>query len=378
MTISTPRAFPPPERLLLGPGPANIDPRVTAALGAPLLGHLDPVFLRIMEETMADLRRVFRTTNHHTLPMSGTGTAGIEAILLNLIEPDDEVIVGVIGYFGERLAAMAQRVGARVRVLESPPGEIIAPERIEAELKTKPARLVFLVHAETSTGAWQPIAPVAEIAHRYGALIAIDCVTSLGGVPVEIDTWGIDAAASCSQKCIGAPPGLAPVTFGARAMERIRARRGPPPSWYLDVSLLFRYWGEAGAAKERAYHHTAPIASIYALSEALRLVLQEGLELRWRRHQQAQERLVRGLERLGLSLLTPVSHRLPQLSVVQIPRGIDDQDVRRRLLDRGIEIGGGFGPLKGKTWRIGLMGYNARPEAVDRVLAELEELLAPD
>jgi alanine-glyoxylate transaminase/serine-glyoxylate transaminase/serine-pyruvate transaminase len=378
MTISTPRAFPPPERLLLGPGPANIDPRVTAALGAPLLGHLDPVFLRIMEETMADLRRVFRTTNHHTLPMSGTGTAGIEAILLNLIEPDDEVIVGVIGYFGERLAAMAQRVGARVRVLESPPGEIIAPERIEAELKKKPARLVFLVHAETSTGAWQPIAPVAEIAHRYGALIAIDCVTSLGGVPVEIDTWGIDAAASCSQKCIGAPPGLAPVTFGARAMERIRARRGPPPSWYLDVSLLFRYWGEAGAAKERAYHHTAPIASIYALSEALRLVLQEGLELRWRRHQQAQERLVRGLERLGLSLLTPVSHRLPQLSVVQIPRGIDDQDVRRRLLDRGIEIGGGFGPLKGKTWRIGLMGYNARPEAVDRVLAELEELLAPD
>jgi alanine-glyoxylate transaminase/serine-glyoxylate transaminase/serine-pyruvate transaminase len=260
-------------------------------------------------------------------------------------------------------------------VLESPPGEIIAPERVEAELRKKPARLVFLVHAETSTGAWQPVQPVAEIAHRHGALIAIDCVTSLGGVPVEIDAWDIDAAGSCSQKCLGAPPGLAPVTFGPRAMERLRARKAPPPSWYFDMSLLFRYWGEAGAPKERAYHHTAPIASIYGLRESLRLVMEEGLEARWQRHRDAHAHLVRGLERMGLSLLTPAAHRLPQLSVIQIPEGVDDGDVRRRLLDRGIEIGSGFGALKGKTWRVGLMGYNARPEAVDRFLSELEDAL---
>ena len=249
-------AFPPPSRLLLGPGPANIHPSVTTALGAPLLGHLDPDFLRIMQETMDDLRLAFRTQNHHTLPISGTGTAGLEAILLNLLEPGDEMIVGVIGYFGERLAAMGERAGAHVRVLESPPGEIVAPERVEAELRKKPARLVFMVHAETSTGAWQPVQPVAEIAHRYGALIAIDCVTSLGGIPVEIDQWDIDAAGSCSQKCLGSPPGLAPVTFGPRAMERIRARKASPPSWYFDVSLLFRYG--VMRARRRSAHTIIP------------------------------------------------------------------------------------------------------------------------
>ncbi len=364
----------PPQRLLLGPGPSNPDPRVLAAMSAPLVGHLDPYFLGLMDRTMDALRRVFKTQNHHTIPMSGTGTAGLEAILLNLLEPGDEVVVGVIGYFGQRLADMARRAGARVRVLEAPFGQVIPVERFESELKAKSARLVALVHAETSTGACQPVHEVAQVAHRYGALIAVDCVTSLGGMPVEIDAWDIDAAGSCSQKCLGAPPGLGPVTFSRRAMERIRARRSPPASWYFDLSLLFQYWGEDGV-RERAFHHTAPVASIYGFSEALRLVLEEGLEARWERHRRAHEHFVSGLERLGLSLFTPPEHRLPMLHVVNVPEGADDLRVRRALLDRGIEIAGGFGPLKGRTWRVGLMGYNARIEAVDRLLGALEEVL---
>jgi hypothetical protein len=219
------RTLAPPARLLTGPGPSNVDPRVTAALGGPLVGHLDPFFLQLMTDTMHDLRVVYRTAHHHTIPMSGTGTAGLETIMLNLLEPGDEVIVGVIGFFGTRLAETARRAGATVRVIEAPLGEIIAPERFEEELRRKPAKLVALVHAETSTGAWQPVEPVAEIAHRHGAMIAIDCVTSLGGIPLEIDAWDIDAAGSCSQKCIGAPPGLSPVTFGPRAMEAIHAHQ---------------------------------------------------------------------------------------------------------------------------------------------------------
>lgn len=365
----------PPTRLLLGPGPSNVDPRVTAAMTAPIVGHLDPYFLQIMEETMTDLRRVYRTTSHHTIPMSGTGSAGLETIMLNLLEPGDEAVVGVIGYFGERLAEMARRAGATVRVLQAPPGDVIAPEHLEAELRNKPAKLVALVHAETSTGAWQPVEDAARIARRYGALIALDCVTSLGGVPVEIDAWGVDAAGSCSQKCIGAPPGLGPVTFGPRAMDAVRGRRARPTTWYLDLALLFQYWGEDGGAKERAFHHTAPVASIYGFREALRLVLEEGLEARWARHRAAHDRFARGLERLGLSLFTPPAHRLPQLNVVNIPPGVDDLAVRRGLLERGIEIAGGFGPLKGKTWRVGLMGTNARPEVVDLLLGALEEVL---
>ncbi|HEX9705417.1 MAG TPA: alanine--glyoxylate aminotransferase family protein [Gemmatimonadales bacterium] len=366
----------PPARLLLGAGPSNVDPRVTAAMAASIVGHLDPYFLQVMEETMADLRSVFRTTNHHTVPMSGTGSAGLETIMLNLLEPGDEAIVGVIGYFGERLAELARRAGAAVRVLDAPPGDVIAPERIEAELKKKPAKLVALVHAETSTGACQPVREPAEIAHRYGALFAIDCVTSLGGIPVEIDAWGVDAAGSCSQKCIGGAPGLGPVTFGPRAMEAVRRRRAKPPTWYFDLTQLFQYWGEAGGSKERAFHHTAPIAAVYGFREALHLVLEEGLEARWQRHKDTHERFARGLERLGLTLLTPAAHRLPQINVVNIPPGVDDLAVRRRLLEMGIEITGGFGPLKGKAWRMGFMGTNARPEPVDRLLDALEEILA--
>ena len=367
--------FSPPERLLLGPGPSNPDPTVLEAMAAPVVGHLDPYFLEIMDETMGWLRQVFRTGNHHTIPMSGTGTAGLEAIMLNLLEPGDEAVVGVIGYFGQRLAAMAERAGAVVRTIEAPFGETIAPERFEAELKKKPARLVALVHAETSTGACQPVAEVAQIAHRYGALIAVDCVTSLGGMPVEIDAWGVDAAGSCSQKCLGAPPGLGPVTFSAGAMERVRSRARKPSTWYLDLSLLFQYWGEGEAKRERAFHHTAPISSIYGFHEALRLILEEGLEARWERHLEAHRHFVAGLALLGLGLFTPAAHRLPMLHVINIPEGVDDLKVRRALLERGIEISGGFGPLKGKTWRVGLMGHNARPEVADKLLAALAEVL---
>ena len=364
----------PPERLLMGPGPSNPDPRVLEAMARPMVGHLDPYFLEVMDETMAMLRGVYLTENHHTIPMSGTGTSGLETIMLNLLEPGDEAVVGVIGYFGQRLHEMAVRAGANVRTIEAPLGEVIPPERFEEELKRQPAKLVALVHAETSTGAAQPIAEVAEIAHRYGALVAVDCVTSLAGMPVDVDGWGIDAAGSCSQKCIGAPPGLGPVTFGPRAMEAVRNRKTPPPTWYLDLNLLFQYWGEDGA-KQRVFHHTAPVSSIYAFHEALRLILEEGLEQRWERHSKAHAFFAEGLERLGLSLFTPPEHRLPMLNVVNIPEGVDDAAVRSALLERDIEISGGFGPLKGKTWRVGLMGVNADTQRIERLLGALEEVL---
>ncbi len=366
----------PPEQLLMGPGPSNPESAVLEAMARPLLGHLDPYFQEVMDRTMDLLRSVFRTSNHHTFPMSGTGTSGLEVIMLNLIEPGDDVVVGVIGYFGQRLAEMASRAGGIVRVLEAPLGEIVEPERFASELERAPAKLVTLVQAETSTGASQPVAEVAEIARKYGALIAVDCVSSLGGMPVEVDAWGIDAAASCSQKCLGAPPGLGPVTLGPRAMEVVSTRKTRPPTFYMDLKLLFEYWGDPGGNKQRAFHHTAPVLSIYALHEALRLVLEEGLERRWARHREAHEQFAAGLERLGLSLFTPEAHRLPMLNVVNIPDGIDDARVRGALLERGIEIAGGFGPLKGKTWRVGLMGSNANPQKIDRVLDALGEVLA--
>ena len=359
----------------MGPGPSNPDPRVLAAMSRPMVGHLDPYFLEVMDETMRMLRAVYRTENHHTIPMSGTGTAGLETIVLNLLEPGDDVVVGVIGYFGQRLREMAERAGARVRAIEVPFGEVLAPERIEEELKREPAKLVALVHAETSTGAAQPIEEIAAISRRHGALMAIDCVTSLGGMPVEIDAWGIDAAGSCSQKCLGAPPGLGPVTFGPRAMEVVRTRASKPSTWYFDLGLLFQYWGEEGGARQRAFHHTAPVSSIYAFHEALRLILEEGLEARWERHRRAHRVLVEGLDRMGLRLFTPAAQRLPMLNVIEIPPGVDDAAVRAGMLARGIEISGGFGPLKGKTWRVGLMGVNADEERIARLLGALEEVL---
>jgi alanine-glyoxylate transaminase/serine-glyoxylate transaminase/serine-pyruvate transaminase len=364
----------PPERLLTGPGPSNPDPRVLEAMAQPMVGHLDPYFLEVMDRTMAMLREVYRTANHHTIPMSGTGTAGLETIMFNLVEPGDEVVVGIIGYFGQRLHELALRAGARVRTVEVPFGDVIDPTQIAAMLEERPAKLVALVHAETSTGAHQPVKDIARIVHEHGGLVMLDCVTSLGGMPVDIGGWGIDAAGSCSQKCLGAPPGLGPVTFGPRAMEAVRARSAPPATWYFDLDLLFQYWGDGQQA--RAFHHTAPVSSIYAFHEALRLILDEGLEARWARHQAAHDALAAGLDALGLTLFTPDTHRLPMLNVIRIPDGVDDGGVRAQLLERGIEIAGGFGPLKGSTWRIGLMGTNADPDRVARLLDALGDVLA--
>lgn len=363
----------PPVRLLMGPGPSNVDPRVLRAMASPVIGHLDPAFLTIMDDTMGWLRQVYQTENHHTVPISATGSAGIETMMVNLLEPGDDVIVGIIGYFGQRLAEVAARTGANVRVIEAPFGHVIAPERFEEELKRKPAKVVALVHAETSTGAQQPVAEVAEIAHRHGALSAIDCVTSLGGLPVKIDDWGIDAAASCSQKCLGAPPGLSPVTFSPRAMDVVRSRKSKVQSWYLDLNLLFAYWGD-GKDNSRVFHHTAPISMIYAMREALRIALEEGLEDRFARHMKAHQAFAAGLEAMGLGLFTR-GPRLPMLNVVNIPEGVQDLPLRKRLLELDIEISGGFGPLAGKTWRVGLMGVNANVRPVVTLLGAMEQAL---
>ena len=365
----------PPERLLMGPGPSNPDPRVLAAMTANPVGHLDPYFVQVMDETMSMLRAVYRTQNHHTVPISATGSAGLETIMLNLLEPGDSAVVCVIGYFGQRLAEMARRAGADVRTIEVPQGEIVDPARVTAELEKKPAKLVAFVHAETTTGALQPIEPMVEVARRYGALVVMDCVTSLAGIPIDIDAMGVDAAGSCSQKCIGAPPGLAPITVGPRAMEAVRARKQKPSTWYFDLALLFQYWGEKRGSRTRAFHHTAPIAMIYGFHEALRLILQEGLEARWARHQSAHDALVTGVDRLGLSLFTPAPNRCATINVINAPAGIEEAKVRRRLLEMGVEMSGGLGALAGKVWRVGVMGYNAQLPRVERFLGALEEAL---
>jgi len=365
----------PPERLLMGPGPSNPDPRVLAAMGANPVGHLDPYFVELMDQTMGAVRGVFRTQNHHTLPISATGSAGLETIMMNLLEPGDSAVIAVVGYFGQRLAEMARRSGADVRTVEAGPGEIIDPAQIAAALEERPAKLVAFVHAETTTGACQPIAPMVEVAHRYGALVAMDCVTSLGGLPIDIDALGVDAAGSCSQKCIGAPPGLAPITIGARAMDAVRARKHKPYTWYLDLSLLFQYWGEKSGARTRAFHHTAPIAAIYGIHEALRLILEEGFEARWARHQRAHEALVAGLDQLGISLFPPAANRCATINVINVPSGVDEARVRRRLLEMGVEMGGGLGALAGKVWRVGVMGYNAQVPRVEQFVGALGEAL---
>jgi alanine-glyoxylate transaminase/serine-glyoxylate transaminase/serine-pyruvate transaminase len=359
----------------MGPGPSNPDPRVLAALGANLVGHLDPYFVEVMDQTMDALRSVFRTENHHTLPISGTGSAGLEAIMLNLLEPGDGAIVCVAGHFGQRLAELAGRSGAEVRTAEAPSGEIVDPATVASMLDQRPAKLLAFVHVETTTGACQPIADMVKVAKQHGTMVAVDCVTSLGGMPIEADRLGIDAAGSCTQKCIGAPPGLGPITVSPRAMAAVRARKTRPATWYLDLSLLFQYWGEQDGSKKRAFHHTAPITSIYGIHEALRLILEEGLEARWARHEAAHKALVAGLDRLGLSLFTPQANRCPTINVIRAPEGVDEADVRRRLLDMGVEMGGGLGPLAGKVWRVGVMGYNAQVPRVERFLGALEESL---
>jgi alanine-glyoxylate transaminase/serine-glyoxylate transaminase/serine-pyruvate transaminase len=364
-------AFQPPTRLLLGPGPSNVAPSVLKALSMPLLGHLDPVFVRMMDEIKGMLRQVLQTKNEMTFPVSGTGSAGMEFCLVNLIEPGDDVVVGVNGYFGARLAEIAERCGARVTKVEAPWGRIIEPQQIADALKTVRAKVVAVVHAETSTGVLLPVEEISRVAHDAGALLVLDTVTSLGACPVKLDDWRVDAVYSCTQKGLSAPPGLAPVSLSPRAVEVAAKRKRKVQSWYLDVNLLSSYWGE-----QRVYHHTAPISMNYAIHEALRLVLEEGLEARWKRHEQNHLALKRGLEAMKLQIASQPGHQLWQLNAVAVPDGVDEAAVRKRLLDEfNIEVGAGLGPLKGKIWRVGLMGENSRPEVVEKFLAVFRKVL---
>jgi alanine-glyoxylate transaminase/serine-glyoxylate transaminase/serine-pyruvate transaminase len=359
------------ERILMGPGPSNPYPEVTAALGRPLLGHLDPEFLAILDETCERLRAVFRTSNALTLPISGTGSAGMEAAFVNLVEPGDPVVIGVNGLFGERMCDVAARCGADVIRVDAPWGEAIDPDSLTGAHASP--KLIAVVHAETSTGVRNDLEPLGT--SKGDALLVVDCVTSLGGIPVDVDAWGIDVAYSGTLKCLGVPPGLAPITVGDRARARLVRR---PRSWYLDLGMIADYV-EAGGA--RRYHHTVPVSMILALHAGLGVLLEEGLEASWTRHRECGLRLQAGLEKLGLPLLAQEGHRLPELTTVWVPeavlpQGVTESAVRLRLLDRyGIEIGGGLGPHAGKAWRIGCMGHTARERNVILLLAALGEVL---
>ena len=369
--MSLPGQLNPSPRLLLGPGPSDAHPRVLSAMTTPLLGHLDPQFLQIMTETQDLLRQVFRTANRLTIPISATGTAGMEACLVNLLEPGDKAVVCTAGYFGNRMAEIAGRTGADVTVKQMPWGRVFDLDQVRDALKAVRPKLLAIVNAETSTGAWQPVDQLGRLCHEFDALLVVDCVTALGCTRVDVDAWELDAVFSCSQKGLGCPPGLAPLTFGDRAVAALKARKTKVQSWYLDLSLIESYWGG-----DRAYHHTAPISMIYALREGLRIVLEEGLEARWERHLRNHRALKAGLTALGLPYTAAEGHQLPQLNAVRLPDGIDDLAGRKLLLSEfGIEVGGGLGDLKGKAWRIGLMGYNSRPNTVLLVLAALEQVL---
>jgi len=370
--MQIPSAFNPPPRLLLGPGPSNVAASVLRAMAQPLVGHLDPFFVKMMEEIKAMLREVFQTKNELTFPISGTGSAGMEFCFVNLIEPGDEVIIGVNGVFGMRMCDVAERCGAKVTKVESAWGSIITPQQIADALKkvSKP-KLVAVVHAETSTGVLTPVEEISRLAHAAGALFLLDTVTSLGGCPVRLDEWQVDAVYSGTQKCLSCPPGLSPVSLSPRALEVATKRKTKVQSWYLDVNLLSSYWGQ-----ERVYHHTAPITMNYGLHEALRLVFLEGLENRWHRHEQNHLALKKGLAEMSLEIVSQAGHQLWQLNAVGVPAGADEAAVRKQLLaGYNIEIGAGLGPLKGKIWRIGLMGESSRKENVDTVLAALREIL---
>jgi alanine-glyoxylate transaminase/serine-glyoxylate transaminase/serine-pyruvate transaminase len=348
-----------------------VSSRVLQAMAHPLIGHLDPKFIELMKEVQDLLRFVFQTQNQITLPISGTGSAGMEATVVNLLEPGDSIIIGVNGYFGERLCDMASRYGAMVHRIDKAWGDVCSPEDVEAALKQHSAKVVALVHAETSTGALTPLEGMAEVVHQHGALLLVDCVTSLGGIPLKIDDWGIDIAYSGTQKCLSCPPGLSPVTVGPRAREALHNRKTKVANWYLDLTMIEHYWGD-----ERTYHHTAPISMNFAIREALRLVQEEGLEARFQRHRKNAEFLWEGLEDLDLKLIVPLEHRLPTLTTIAVPEGVNDMEIRKRLLDEyNIEIAGGLGAFKGKAWRVGLMGYSSRRENVVLLLSALSRLL---
>lgn len=360
-----------PSRVLMGPGPSDVSPSVLQAMARPTIGHLDPAFLKVLDEVRLMLRGVFETENPCTLPMSGTGSAGMETCLVNLIEPGDRVLVGVNGVFGTRLAEVARRAGAEVTTAQADWGRALDESDLKKAAGGRKYALVCGVHAETSTGVLQPLEPLKKVANDVGALLLADTVTSLGGVPVRLDDSGVDVTYSGTQKCLSCPPGLSPVSFSERAQARLAQRKHPVQSWYLDLSLITQYWGT-----ERVYHHTAPINALYGLHESLRLVLEEGLAPRFARHQLHSKALAAGLQALGLSLPVPASERLAPLTLVSVPEGIDEAAVRRHLLTEfDLEIGGGLGKFKGNAWRVGLMGASATRRHVTLCLASLASAL---
>ena len=360
-----------PCRYLMGPGPSDAHPRVLRAMATPLVGHLDPAFLQVMDDVKEMLRAVFQTQNALTFAVSAPGSAGMECCFVNLLEPDDEAVVCVNGVFGKRMCENVERCGAKVIRVEAPWGSAIDVAQVAEALATCKPKLVAIVHAETSTGVLQPLEEIGKLARAAGALYLVDAVTSLGGVEVQVDAWGIDAIYSGTQKCLSAPPGLSPVSFSERALAAMEARRTKVQSWFLDMSLVRQYWG-----KERVYHHTAPVSSMFALYEALRLVLEEGLEARFARHRRNHELLKRELEALGFEFLVAPAQRLPQLNAVKIPAGVEDGPVRRRLLEEyHIEIGAGLGEFAGKVWRIGLMGQSSSANHVHMLVAALREIM---
>jgi len=362
----------PPIRTLLGPGPSPVHPRVLEALALPVVGHLDPKFLEIMDQSMAMLREVFQTKNRLALPMSGTGSGGMETCFVNLVEPGDAVLIGVNGVFGTRMVDVAQRCGAQVDTVEAEWGRALDAQKFKDALGKKQYKLAAVVHAETSTGVLQPLDDIAKLVRASGALLLVDTVTSLGGAPVRVDELGIDACYSGTQKCLGCPPGLSPVTFSDRAVEVVRQRKTKVQSWYLDLSMIEKYW-----SSERVYHHTAPISMNYALHEALRIVLEEGLEKAWQRHKQVHETFIREMHKLEIDpAIDEPTIRAPMINTVKIPDSADDPKIRQRLYDEfDIEIGAGLGPLKGKIWRVGLMGYGSRVENIEILVKALKQLI---
>ena len=359
--------------VLLGPGPSNLHPRVVQAMTAPVLGYLDPDFLRVMDETMELLRGLFQTENELSISLPGTGMAGMEAAICNVVEPGDEVVVGIHGFFGQRMAEIVERHGGRAVRVEVDFGSVVGADQIAAALDAHPnAKMVGVVHGETSSGVGQPLAEIGALVREAGKLFLVDTVCSLGGADIPVDELSVDICYSGGQKCIGGPAGIACITLNERALSVIGARKRPPDTWYFDIALIKKYW-----LSDRVYHHTAPGPAVYALREALRMIAEEGIAARVARHKRCGDLLKAGLQELGLELFGEPDHRLSMLTCVMIPDGVDDGTVRKRLLeDYRIEIVGGFGPLKGKAWRIGLMGYGAREANVHYLLAALKEILA--
>ena len=369
-----PGEFNPPPRLLLGPGPSPIHPQVSRAMTVPILGHLDPAFLDVMTDVRHMLKDVFQSDHSFALPVSGTGTAGMETCVSNLISEGDKAVMCVCGYFGDVMAQQAARYGADVIRIDAEWGQPIDPADVKAALSKGGVKLVGIVHVETSTGVLQPLDEIAQMTHEHGAMLLVDAVTSLGSIPVEVKRLGIDAVFSATQKCVGAPPGLAPISLNDKAVEIIQRRTKPIQAWYLDLQLLAKYWQEGS---KRNYHHTAPIAMVYALREALRMLLLEGLEERWARHALNGKAMEAGLEAMGLNLLVEKAWRQPMVLTPTVPEGIDAEKVRQRLLNEyNIEVGAGFSDLNGKIWRVGLMGYGSQKNNVVLGLAALEGVLA--